>query len=122
LFAIGVELPSRYLARHAKGLSVMVIPTMAFGWVVVAGKWPYNEFHTRFFIEYTLGILKALIPNLSYVSCLAISACLTPTDPIICAVIVGMCYRTIPSSFSHGFRRQIRNQTRTIKPEACSLC
>lgn len=37
LFAIGVELPRNYMARHAKGLLVMVVPTMAFGWVTVAG-------------------------------------------------------------------------------------
>lgn len=37
LFAIGVELPESYLADHAKGLLVMVVPTMAFGWVIVAG-------------------------------------------------------------------------------------
>ena len=37
LFAIGVELPQSYLADHAKGLLVMVVPTMAFGWVIVAG-------------------------------------------------------------------------------------
>ena len=37
LFAIGVELPQSYLAKHAKGLLVMVVPTMAFGWLVVAG-------------------------------------------------------------------------------------
>jgi NhaP-type Na+/H+ or K+/H+ antiporter len=34
--------------------------------------------------------MKALLPQLTFVSCLAISACLTPTDPIICAAIVGM--------------------------------
>lgn len=38
LFAIGVELPRSYMADHAKGLLVMVIPTMAFGWVIVAGE------------------------------------------------------------------------------------
>ena len=37
LFAIGVELPKSYLADHAKGLLVMVVPTMAFGWLIVAG-------------------------------------------------------------------------------------
>lgn len=36
LFAIGVELPSSYMAKHAKGLIFMVVPMMAFGWVVVA--------------------------------------------------------------------------------------
>ena len=37
LFAIGVELPKSYLAKHAKSLLTMVIPTMAIGWVIVAG-------------------------------------------------------------------------------------
>jgi len=30
-----------------------------------------------------------LFPSLSFISCLVISACLTPTDPVISAVIVG---------------------------------
>jgi NhaP-type Na+/H+ or K+/H+ antiporter len=38
LFAIGVELPKRYLADHAKSLLIMVVPTMAFGWFISAGK------------------------------------------------------------------------------------
>ncbi|KII92097.1 hypothetical protein PLICRDRAFT_36884 [Plicaturopsis crispa FD-325 SS-3] len=71
LFAIGVELPKAYLAEHAKSLLIMVVPTMAFGWVIVA------------------GFICLLFPRLSYVSSLAIAACLTPTDPIICAAIVG---------------------------------
>ena len=37
LFAIGVELPQSYMADHAKGLLIMVVPTMAFGWIIVAG-------------------------------------------------------------------------------------
>lgn len=37
LFAVGVELPPKYLARHAKGLLAMVVPTMAFGWLIIAG-------------------------------------------------------------------------------------
>ncbi len=36
LFTIGVELPQSYLAEHARGLLVMVVPTMAFGWITVA--------------------------------------------------------------------------------------
>ena len=38
LFAIGVELPGNYMWKNAKSLAVMVVPTMAFGWVVVAGE------------------------------------------------------------------------------------
>ncbi|KAF9493915.1 hypothetical protein BDN71DRAFT_1449556 [Pleurotus eryngii] len=74
LFAIGIELPQSYLADHAKGLLVLVIPTMAFGWLVVA------------------GIMDALFPHLDFISCLVIAACLTPTDPVICATIVGGKY------------------------------
>lgn len=38
LFAIGVELPCAYLAEHLRSLLVMVVPTMAFGWVISAGE------------------------------------------------------------------------------------
>lgn len=37
LFAIGVELPKAYLREHMKSLAIMVVPTMAFGWLIVAG-------------------------------------------------------------------------------------
>ena len=37
LFAIGVELPKSYMAHHAKSLLALVVPTMAIGWVIVAG-------------------------------------------------------------------------------------
>lgn len=37
LFAIGVELPQSYMAEHARGLLVLVVPTMAFGWLIIAG-------------------------------------------------------------------------------------
>lgn len=37
LFAIGVELPQSYMSKHIRGMLIMVVPTMAFGWVVVAG-------------------------------------------------------------------------------------
>ena len=43
LFAIGVELPQSYLADHAKSLLVMVVPTMAFGWLIVAGASAYHR-------------------------------------------------------------------------------
>ncbi|KAI0030041.1 Sodium/hydrogen exchanger family-domain-containing protein [Vararia minispora EC-137] len=77
LFAIGVELPRSYMAVNAKSLLVMVVPTMAIGWVTSAGAWSARPF------------VHVLFPKLNYVSGLLISACLTPTDPIICAAIVG---------------------------------
>ncbi|KAF8558063.1 hypothetical protein OG21DRAFT_1595669 [Imleria badia] len=69
LFAVGVELPCAYMKEHAKSLFVMVVPTMAFGWVVVS------------------AVLHALFPGLDEVSALCIAACLTPTDPVTCAAI-----------------------------------
>lgn len=94
LFAIGVELPQSYMAQHAKGLVVMVVPTMAFGWIIVAGT---SRLHCHdsiltlllILIFYLLAIVHALFPNLSFISSLVVAACLTPTDPIICAAIVG---------------------------------
>jgi NhaP-type Na+/H+ or K+/H+ antiporter len=40
LFAIGVRLPTKYMAEHAKSLLIMVVPTMTFGWLISAGKSP----------------------------------------------------------------------------------
>ncbi|KAI0644431.1 Sodium/hydrogen exchanger family-domain-containing protein [Trametes meyenii] len=76
LFAIGVELPQSYLAEHVKGLLIMVVPTMAFGWLVVA------------------AVIFVVFPPLNFISSLVIAACLTPTDPIISAAIVGGKYAT----------------------------
>lgn len=69
LFAAGIELPRAYMKEHAKGLLIMVVPTMAFGWFVVA------------------VILCVLFPQLHQSSALCIAACLTPTDPITCVAI-----------------------------------
>ena len=41
LFAIGVELPKSYMADHAKSLLAMIVPTMAIGWVIVAGVYSF---------------------------------------------------------------------------------
>lgn len=74
LFAIGVELPKSYMAKHAKSLIIMVVPTMTIGWIIVS------------------GVIFGLFPKLNFISCLVIASCLTPTDPIVCAAIVGGKY------------------------------
>ncbi|KAG1730025.1 Cation/H+ exchanger [Suillus lakei] len=76
LFAVGVELPCAYMKEHVKSLLVMVVPTMAFGWVVIA------------------SVIQALFPELNYVSSLCIAACLTPTDPVTCVAIIRGKYAT----------------------------
>ncbi|KAL5528414.1 hypothetical protein ACEPAF_7550 [Sanghuangporus sanghuang] len=85
LFSVGVELPKGYLAKHARSLIVMVVPTMAFGWFVVA------------------GVIKGLFPALNFVSSLVIAACLTPTDPVLAVAIIGgrFARKHIPVHLSH---------------------
>ncbi|KIM69246.1 hypothetical protein SCLCIDRAFT_13332 [Scleroderma citrinum Foug A] len=85
LFAVGVELPCAYMKKHAKGLLVMVVPTMACGWVVIA------------------AIIYALFPKLNLASALCISACLTPTDPITCAAITrgSFAQEHVPKEIRH---------------------
>ncbi|KAK0212954.1 Sodium/hydrogen exchanger family-domain-containing protein [Desarmillaria ectypa] len=55
------------MGSYGCGLLIMVVPTMAIGWVTVA----------------------ALFLGPNFVSCLAVAVCLTPMDPIICAAIIG---------------------------------
>jgi hypothetical protein len=56
---------------------------------------PPSFVYNKVLIPWTrIGILKALMPNLNYISCLAISACLTPTDPIISAAIIGSMHQS----------------------------
>ncbi len=88
LFAIGVELPKSYLWQHSKSLLAMVVPTMAIGWVIVAGTSLLLQM-LYMLTSNILGLINFLFPALNWISCLVVSACLTPTDPIICAAIVG---------------------------------
>jgi len=111
LFAIGVELPKSYLAKHAKGLVVMVVCRDGIVLLFIPMSHQLKQgpdhgirlarrrrcaqiravsSHTDADNVFTEGILHGLFPNLNFNSCLAISACLTPTDPIISAAIVGM--------------------------------
>ncbi|KAH9995232.1 Cation/H+ exchanger [Russula vinacea] len=85
LFAIGVELPTTYLADHAKSLLIMVVPTMAFGWLISA------------------AFIHVLFPKLDFISSLVISACLTPTDPIISAAVIGgkFAVKNVPLRIRH---------------------
>jgi NhaP-type Na+/H+ or K+/H+ antiporter len=71
VFAIGVELPKAYMAKHWKSLFFLLVPGMIWGWFVCA------------------GLIYALIPGLDFLSSLAVSACLTPTDPILASAVVG---------------------------------
>ncbi|KIL58717.1 hypothetical protein M378DRAFT_188171 [Amanita muscaria Koide BX008] len=86
VLAIGVsQLAKAYMARHWKSLFFLLAPVMAWGWFVSA------------------GLVYALIPGLNSLSNLAIAACLTPTDPILAAVVVGgkWANKHVPSHLRH---------------------
>ncbi|KAH8105533.1 Sodium/hydrogen exchanger [Phellopilus nigrolimitatus] len=80
LFAIGVALPKAYLFHHARSLLIMVIPAMVFTWLV------------------STGLIRTLFPTLTFVSALAISAWLTPTDPVLATAIIQgkFAVKTVP--------------------------
>ncbi|TFL02627.1 Sodium/hydrogen exchanger family-domain-containing protein [Pterulicium gracile] len=85
VFAIGVELPKAYMARHWKSIFYLLVPVMTFGWFVCA------------------GLIYALVPALNFRSALVIAACLTPTDPILAAAVVGGKYadKHVPAHIRH---------------------
>lgn len=39
VFAIGVELPSKYMRKHWRSLFFLLVPIMTYGWFVSAGEW-----------------------------------------------------------------------------------
>ncbi|KAK9417485.1 putative Sodium/hydrogen exchanger family-domain-containing protein [Seiridium unicorne] len=70
LVLAGVQLPSRYLKKEWKPLSILLGPVMTCMWLV------------------TGLLIWGLVPNLPFLHALAIGACVTPTDPVLSNVIV----------------------------------
>ncbi|RKF74377.1 putative Na antiporter C3A11.09 [Golovinomyces cichoracearum] len=70
-FTVGVELPIRYVEKHWKGLLFLLIPVMSFGWLL------------------TSLIIWWMLPSLSWLDSLCISACVTATDPVLANSLVG---------------------------------
>ncbi|KAK7022027.1 hypothetical protein VNI00_017060 [Paramarasmius palmivorus] len=85
VFAIGVELPKAYMARHWKSLFFLLGPVMTWGWFVSA------------------AFIFALVPGLNFLSSLVVAACLTPTDPILAQAVVGGKYahKHVPAHIRH---------------------
>ncbi|KAI5807152.1 Na+/H+ antiporter Nha1 [Geopyxis carbonaria] len=70
-FAVGVELPKKYMTRHWKSVVFLLIPVMTYGWLV-----------TSLFIWW-------MIPTLSWLESLTCAACVTATDPVLASSVVG---------------------------------
>ncbi|KAJ0158986.1 putative Na(+)/H(+) antiporter C3A11.09 [Colletotrichum tanaceti] len=70
-FAVGVELPKFYMEKHWRSVTLLLIPVMTIGWLIVS-----------LFIWW-------LIDPLSWLESLVIAACVTATDPVLASSVVG---------------------------------
>lgn len=70
-FVIGIELPQGYIRRSWRSLAVLLGPVMVSSWVISA------------------ALAKLVFSEYRWQTCFAIAACLSPTDPILAASILG---------------------------------
>lgn len=71
IVAVAVELPRKYMKKHWLSVAIFLLPVMTFGWLIVG------------------LFIWALIPHFDFPSALLVSACVTATDPILAAAVVG---------------------------------
>ncbi|KAE8224015.1 hypothetical protein CF319_g3026 [Tilletia indica] len=85
VFAVGVELPRKYLLRHWKSIVFLLGPVMVWGWLVTA------------------GFIYLLIPGLDFLNSLVVAACVTPTDPILAQAVIGgpWAEKHVPAHLRH---------------------
>lgn len=83
-FSVGIELPRRFFRKHWSSLALLLGPVMAFSWLVCA-----------VFIRW---LFRTDVPT-----ALIISACLTPTDPVLAASVLSN------SQFSERVPARIRH-------------
>jgi NhaP-type Na+/H+ or K+/H+ antiporter len=83
-FAVGLELPDRYIRQKARALLVLLGPVMAFGWIMCA-------------------VFIKLLFDTDVATALTIAACLTPTDPVLAASVLSN------SQFSTRVPKRVRD-------------
>lgn len=71
IFAVAAELPKKYILRNWFSLLIVLIPVMTYGWLLSS------------------VFIWKLVPTLRWVEALAIAACVTATDPVLSAAVVG---------------------------------
>lgn len=69
LVIAGYQLPAKYIWHHWKEMVICLIPVMAIIWIT------------------TCLCVLAVVPNVSFLASLVISACVTPNDPILSQAI-----------------------------------
>ena len=65
IFAVAVELPRKYMLKHWVSVTMLLLPVMTAGWLIIG------------------LFVWILIPGLNFSASLLISACITATDPIL---------------------------------------
>lgn len=71
IVAVAVELPRKYMKKHWLSVAILLLPVMTVGWIVVG------------------LFIWVLIPHFDFPSSLLVSACVTATDPVLAAAVVG---------------------------------
>lgn len=71
IVAVAVELPRKYMKNHWLSVAILLLPVMTCGWLVVG------------------LFIWVLIPHFDFPSALLVSACVTATDPVLAAAVVG---------------------------------
>ncbi|KAI5955233.1 CNH1 [Candida jiufengensis] len=71
IIAVAVELPRKYMKKHWVSVAIFLLPVMTVGWLVVG------------------LFIWCLIPHFTFNDGLLVSACVTATDPVLAAAVVG---------------------------------
>ncbi|CDK24164.1 unnamed protein product [Kuraishia capsulata CBS 1993] len=71
IFAVAVELPKKYMLKHWVSVFVFLVPVMTVGWLMVG------------------LFVWILIPGLNFSESLLVASCVTATDPVLAAAVVG---------------------------------
>jgi NhaP-type Na+/H+ or K+/H+ antiporter len=79
----GVNLPKQYIRREWLSLTMLLLPIMTCAWLSVG------------------LLIWAIIPGLTYLEALVISACVVPTDPVLANSI---CKGTSGGALAHMAR------------------
>lgn len=79
IFAVAVELPRKYMLKHWVSVTMLLLPVMTAGWLIIG------------------LFVWILIPGLNFSASLLISACITATDPILAqSVVSGKFAQRVP--------------------------
>ncbi|KAG0244610.1 Sodium/hydrogen exchanger family-domain-containing protein [Mortierella sp. GBAus27b] len=70
VMAAGVSLPRSYMVQEKRSLFMMIVPLMVLMWLTSA------------------ALIWGLIPDLDFVECMILAACVTPTDPVLSNSVV----------------------------------